>query len=113
MGLAPAEFYKLQYCELVLLLDGYRDRIKHEARRTRNESAWLGHIILLPHTPKDMDPLTPSQLLGHKSRKKAGKRFATPVAALDAFFAAQSKQHGVPDGGSMPVGCEREVRADG
>jgi hypothetical protein len=91
MGLAPSEFYRLTYCELVLMLQGYRDRIKHEARRARWESAWLGHIYLLPHTAKDADPLTPAQLLGHKKRQPHRKCFATPIAALDAFFAAQSK----------------------
>jgi hypothetical protein len=91
MGLAPSEFYRLQYCELVLMLQGYSDRIKHEARRARYESAWLGHIYLLPHTAKDTEPLTPAQLLGRKPRKKA-KPFPTAIAALDAFFAAQSKQ---------------------
>lgn len=93
MGLAPSEFYRLQYCELVLLLDGYRARLKQEARRMRYESAWLAHIYLLPHTAKDADPITPAQLLGWKPRrKKAARHFATPVAALDAFFAAQSEQ---------------------
>lgn len=112
IGLAPSEFYRLQYCELVLLLDGYRARIKHEARRARNESAWLGHIVLLPHTPKGVEPLTPAQLLGHKPRKKTVRTFATPIAAFDAFFAAQLKQNGVPAGGSMPVGRNQEVKPD-
>jgi hypothetical protein len=97
MGLAPSEFYRLQYCELVLLLDGYKDRLKFEAKRARNESAWLGHVYLLPHTPKDSKPITPAQLLGHKERRKRRKEFATPVAALDAFFAAYSKQEVKPD----------------
>ncbi len=91
MGLPPSEFYRLCYSELVLMLEGYHDRLKHEARRMRHESAWLGHIVLLPHTPKDVDPITPAQLLGHKPRKKPAPQFATPVAAMDAFFAAQSQ----------------------
>jgi hypothetical protein len=99
MGLAPSEFYRLQYCELVLLLDGYSDRMKHEARRARYESAWLGHLFLMPYTPKDGTPITPAQLLGHKPRrKKAAKVFTSPVAALDAFFAAYSNQEVRQDG---------------
>lgn len=74
------------------MLQGYRDRIKHEAQRARWESAWLGHLYLLPYTPKDTDPVTPAQLLGRKPRKKKPQPFATPIAALDAFFAAQSNQ---------------------
>jgi len=92
MGLSPAEFYRLQYCELVLLLDGYRDRLKHEARRARIESAWLGHVYLLPHTPKDAKPITPSQLLEKPKRRMPMKTFASPIAAFDAFFTAYSKQ---------------------
>ncbi len=98
MGLPPSEFYRLQYSELVLLLDGYRTRVKMEARRARYESAWLASWLLLPHTPKETEPLTPADLLGLKQRrKKAAPVFATPGAALDAFFAAQSNQE-VSDG---------------
>lgn len=93
MGLPPAQFYELTYCELVLMLDGYKDRIKHEARRLHEEMAWIGHLILLPHTPKDEKPVTPAQLLeSPKSKRKKARVFTTPIAAFDAFFAAQFKQ---------------------
>jgi hypothetical protein len=98
MGVAPSEFYRLQYSELVLLLDGYRDRLKFESRRARYESAWLGHIFLLPYTPKDGEPLMPAQLLGESRRKKAAPRYATPAAALDGFFEAYSKRGVKSDG---------------
>jgi hypothetical protein len=59
--------------------------------------------LLLPHTAADADKITPDQLVGDKGEKlifpalKSRKRktFASPVAAMDAFFAAynaQSKQ---------------------
>ena len=94
MGLTPAQFYALQYSELVLLLEGYRERQKQEALARRAENAWVVSWLLLPHKGKDADPITPDQLMGRKPRRAhAGRavKFATPVAALDAFFAARSK----------------------
>lgn len=94
MGFTPAQFYALQYSELVLLLEGHRARQKQEARARREENAWVVSWLLLPHKGKDADPITPDQLMGRQPRRLRGKRqqkFASPIAAFDAFFAARSK----------------------
>jgi hypothetical protein len=90
MGLAPSEFYRLLYSELVLILRGNRERAEREARRAHAESAWLGHLILLPYTPKGEKPLTPKQLLARPTKKHKSKTMAFPDSdsAARAFFAA-------------------------
>ncbi len=90
MGLAPTEFYRLLYSELVLILRGNRERSERDARRAHAESAWLGHLILLPYTPKGEKPLTPKQLLERPKKKRASKGTAFPDSdsAARAFFAA-------------------------
>jgi hypothetical protein len=91
MGLAPSEFYRLLYSELVLILEGHRERHGRELRERREESAWLVSWLLLPHKGKDADPITPDQLMGRKPRAKAAK-FATDEDAARAFFAAKKAQ---------------------
>ena len=101
MGLAPSEFYRLLYSELVLILEGRRERIAREARARREESAWLGSIFLAPHTPKGRDPITPAELMGRKPRQKPARRFATMEESAAAWFAehrAKSKPKELTDG---------------
>jgi hypothetical protein len=88
--MAPSEFYRLLYSELALILEGRRERLLRESRRMREESAWLGSIILAPHTPKDGSMITPDQLLGRKPRSKPAPKFATPGEAAQAFFSARN-----------------------
>jgi len=103
MGLAPSEFYRLLYSELVLLLDGWHERRRRQLRERREESAWVVSCLLWPHQKEGADPITPDQLLGRKERRKARPpRFADYKESASAFFAAleaKSKQeHEVSDG---------------
>ena len=98
--MTAAQFYALTYCELALILKGYRDRRKQELRDRREEHAWMLTWLLLPHQKKDADPLTVDQIMGHK-RRKAPRRFASMEESAQAWFAAyaaQSKQGADPDG---------------
>jgi hypothetical protein len=106
MGLAPAEFYRLLYSELVLILGGFHARRVRELRERREESAWIVSWLLLPHKAKDANPITPDQLMGRKPKAKPAPKFATSNEAAIAFFAAQkakSKQQGseIRDRGSV------------
>jgi hypothetical protein len=44
--------------------------------------------LLVPHRAKDAEPITPDQLLGRKSKKRAAPKFADHKEAAIAFFAA-------------------------
>jgi hypothetical protein len=91
MAIAPTEFYRLQYSELVLMLTGYHERVARERENLHREAAWLGHLFLLPYTPKDHPVLTPGDLLGLKPRKQRGApvEFGSAHEAASAFFAAR------------------------
>lgn len=97
IGLAPSEFYRLLYSEMVLILDGWRERRRKQLRERREESAWLASRLLWPYQAKDADPITPDQLLGRKPRgaHKPARKFADYKASASAFFdalEAKSKQ---------------------
>jgi hypothetical protein len=95
MALAPTEFYRLLYSELVLILEGYRARHTRDLRERREESAWMVSWLLVPHKNADSDPITPDQLMGRKPRGKPAPEFANDEAkarALVAGFAAKSKR---------------------
>ena len=94
MGRPITEFYKLKYCELTLILEGYQKRLKSEWRLQREESAWLAHIFLLPHTKKDGDPITPAKLLGRKERKRRPKVMTGEEAARAWLVAKQRETNG-------------------
>jgi hypothetical protein len=95
MALAPSEFYRLLYSELVLILEGYRARHKRTMRERREESAWMVSWLLVPHKKADSDPITPDQLMGRKQRGKPAPVFSTEedkARALVTAFRAQSEQ---------------------
>lgn len=95
MALAPSEFYRLLYSELVLILEGYRARHKRVMRERREESAWMVSWLLVPHKKADSDPITPDQLMGRKMRGKPAPEFASDedkARALVNAFRAQSKK---------------------
>ena len=77
-------------------MEGYREHQAARNKSRRYESAWLAHILLMPHRRQDADPITPAQLLGLKEpRQRASKRhFARPVDAFDAW-AKLAKQKGL------------------
>jgi hypothetical protein len=95
VGLPPSEFYRLLYCELVLILEGFRKRHARAARERHEESAWIVSWLLIPHKNADADPITPDQLMGRKPRGKPAPAFVTDEAkarALVEGFRAQSKE---------------------
>ena len=94
-GLPPSEFYRLLYCELVLILEGFRKRHARAARERHEESAWMVSGLLKPHKKADADPITPGQLMGRKPRGKPAPVFESDEAkarALVEGFRAQSKK---------------------
>jgi hypothetical protein len=90
IGLAPSEFYALQYSELALILYGYHDRIRRERRAQHDELAWMVSWLMLPHTAKDDVEAMVAKVTGREPRRKRQRNFASPVAAFDAFFAARN-----------------------
>jgi hypothetical protein len=89
--MTPREFYALQYSELILILDGYRERRKREMRERREESAWVVSWLLLPHKGKDAEPITPDQLMGRKPRHKRPQFADHRQAAIACFAALKAK----------------------
>jgi hypothetical protein len=101
LGFAPDAFYRLQYSELILILEGRSARHKRETRERREESAWMVSWLLLPHKKQDADPLTPDMLMGRKRRSTPAPVFESDEAkarALVTAFRAQSEKDGVTDG---------------
>jgi hypothetical protein len=103
MGLAPSEFYRLLYSELILILEGYRARYQRETRERREESAWMVSWLLLPHKSKDADEevFSPDWLMGCKRHSKPTPAFANDedkARALVTAFRAKSKQKRLTDG---------------
>jgi hypothetical protein len=70
IGLAPSEFYALSYCELRLIMEGYRERQKKEIEGRRELGAWILQWLLLPYKKEDADPITIDTLLGRKPKGK-------------------------------------------
>jgi hypothetical protein len=91
IGLAPSEFYALQYSELALILKGYADRMRSESRAAYYRTAWLIHWLLIPHQKKDAELLTPERILGRAPKSK-GRRFRSDEEAALAFVNALKKK---------------------
>jgi len=95
LGFAPDAFYRLQYSELILILEGRAARHNREIRERREESAWMVSWLLIPHKKADADPITPDQLMGRKPHGKPAPVFESDEdkgRALLTAFRAQSKK---------------------
>jgi hypothetical protein len=95
MEFTPDAFYRLQYSELILILEGRTVRHRREMRERREESAWVVSWLLMPYKNADADPITPDQLMGRKQRGKPAPVFSSDedkARALVNAFRAQSKQ---------------------
>lgn len=83
MQYTPEEFRRLRYCELVLILDGYRRRVKGEREAAKWGRAWLGTVIALSAGAKDV---TPAKLLGKPEPGSKGKKVLTREEAALALL---------------------------
>lgn len=90
IGLAPSEFYSLLYSELLLLLEGHRDRARRELRQRQENTAWALSWLLAPYHKEGTEPISMDQILGRKPRRKV-RRFATMEESAQAWFEAYNK----------------------
>lgn len=97
IGLAPSEFYSLLYSELLLILEGYRDRSKRESRYRQENTAWALSWLLAPYHKEGAEPISMDQILGRKQRKQS-RRFANMEESAQAWFEAYSKAQEAKNG---------------
>lgn len=91
MGLAPSEFYALQYSELELMMRGHRERQRDDWNAQKELGAWMIWWLLLPYKKEDSDPISMDAILGRQPRR-AVKKFANGIEAAQAFFAAREAE---------------------